>query len=306
MCSSSLLRPRRAGSGFTLIELLVVIAIIAILIGLLLPAVQKVREAAARMKCQNNLKQIGLALHGFHDATGSMPPACTGGSYGTITAPTGQSGSIGYTVFILPYMEQNVVFQTMNLTVAYTTAPNNAQLFTRFSTFLCPSGEVEDAGNVAGKTQHYPAVLGAKGTNPQGGTAYPLVVTAATPAHGGVATNGIMYLQSRTKLTGITDGASNTLMVGEMSFKTANCFRPWSRGWDSEATPTGKNVINPINSTPYDGANGFNDVSFGSPHTRGSNFVLGDGSVRFVSQTIAMPNYLAAASRDGGEILPLN
>ncbi len=292
-------------AGFTLIELLVVIAIIAILIGLLLPAVQQVREAAARMKCSNNLKQIGLGLHNFHDTTGSFPPACTGGTFGTITAPTGQGGSIGYAVYILPYVEQDALFQKMNPAVAYTTAPNDAYLFTRLAGYLCPSGEVEDTGNVAGKGQHYPAVLGAKGTNPQSGAAYPLVTTLTT-IHGGVATNGILSLQSRTKLTGITDGASNTLMVGEMSFKTANCYRPWGRGWDSEATPAGKNVLNPINSTPYDGANGFNDVSFGSPHTRGCNFVLGDGSVRFVSQTIAMANYLAAASRDGGESLPLN
>src|SRR6188472_1938620 len=105
--------------GFTLIELLVVIAIIAILIGLLLPAVQKVRDAAARAKCQNNLKQIGLALHGYQDANNQMPPGATGASFSTLKAETGRGGSIGYTVYILPYVEQAALYSGVNLNANY-------------------------------------------------------------------------------------------------------------------------------------------------------------------------------------------
>jgi prepilin-type processing-associated H-X9-DG protein len=93
-------------------------------------------------------------------------------------------------------------------------------------------------------------------------------------------------------------------MVGELSWKDANCFRSWSRGFNSNASPAVKNVVNPINAIAYDNTN-FNDVSFGSPHSGGCNFVLGDGSVRFISQNITQTNYLVAASKDGGEAFNL-
>lgn len=194
-------------------------------------------------------------------------------------------------------------------TVNYNAAPNSALFPTvKIGIYLCPSGQVQESqqggtGNT-GPTIHYPAVMGAKGANSFSGAAYPVV--NATTTHGGFASNGMMFPNSRIRLTGIEDGTSNTFLIGELSFENANCFRNWARGWDGNSTNTGKNIVNPLNSTPYNGSNLFNDVSFGSGHTGGANFLMGDGSVRFVRDTIAMPAYLAAASRNGGEAIGLD
>ncbi len=288
--------------AFTLIELLVVIAIIAILIGLLLPAVQKVREAASRMKCQNNLKQIGLALHAYHDTNTRLPPGGSGPNIGPFVASPGMTGSISYQVYVLPYCEQDNVFRQMNTAVNYDQAPNAGVAPTLIPIYQCPSGVVTESTYVTGKTHHYPGVTGPKGTNPQSGAAY----TTNNSSHGGLSHHGVLGPNSRVTLTGITDGTSNTLMVGELSWKDANCYRPWTRGWDSDAMASSKNVINALNAVPYNGSNNFNDVSFGSQHSGGANFLLADGSVRFVQQSIDLNAFRAASSRDGGETLGLN
>ena len=157
--------PHRARrTGFTLIELLVVIAIIAILIGLLLPAVQKVREAAARAKCTNNLKQLGIGLHAYHDVNNTFPRS----------PGLGGTTAIGWNSFILPYVEQAAIWQQMNPAVgAYAAGVNRNQGANRIAVFLCPSWGEELSGstidNVNGANAyvtHYIGNMGPTGTNP--------------------------------------------------------------------------------------------------------------------------------------------
>jgi prepilin-type N-terminal cleavage/methylation domain-containing protein/prepilin-type processing-associated H-X9-DG protein len=298
-CVTDSRQPRR--QGFTLIELLVVIAIIAILIGLLLPAVQKVREAAARMQCQNNLKQIGLALHSYHDAQRKLPPGATGPSGGGVAAQiTGMTGNLSFLFYILPYVEQLNVYNQGSPTVNFDTGVNLNINPVLVPVYQCPSATVVDSATAPnGKTSHYFANMGPKGTNPQTGAAYNY---ANTGGHGGAGLHGPLCVNTQHRMTAFSDGTSNTIMVGEISYNTANCYRPWTRGWDTSAAFGAMNVLNAINSTPYNGSNNFNDVSFGSQHTGGCNILFGDGSIRYLSDSIDMNTYRSLASRDGGEV----
>ncbi len=311
-------------SAFTLIELLVVIAIIAILIGLLLPAVQKVREAAARMKCSNNLKQIGIAAHNYHDSYGKLPPA--------YDARTGLS----WHVLILPYIEQENLYRQFDLTNTSIshgiTGRNNPHGLVKLAMYQCPSSPVtvqlfgaphntngpsdyvpSGSGNPAA-IPHYYGVNGPRGTNPATGTAYP----TGTATHEGVpaATSGMFQRDISVTLVGVTDGTSNTMMVAEMSWlhnTFGTRYRSWVRGGEEYAgvvtgrpsfVVSGRNITNGINSiftanliVPY------NDMPFGSMHTGGMNAGFGDGSVRFLRQSLTIATYRALASRDCGEVV---
>jgi prepilin-type N-terminal cleavage/methylation domain-containing protein/prepilin-type processing-associated H-X9-DG protein len=317
--------PRRhARSGFTLIELLVVIAIIAVLIGLLLPAVQKVREAAARSSCQNNLKQLALAVHMHHDNLGKIP---SGG--GNPVAAGNIWQATGYTVRILPYIEQDPLFKkAWNPNFPYNDnanpiivgppagATNLAAGVERIPTFFCPSGTNATSGNTAEAfggvrhlTVHYygnmgpnPAVTGCKTGTPVNPNIPCYPVTGAG-SNGAYSQRGPMAYNIEYKLVEITDGVSNTILLGERSFNeplgSPNSYRGWTRG-NNAGSGTSKNVTNAINSTSYNGSNNFNDISFGSNHPGGCNVAMGDGSVKFIPQTITMHVYLAAASvKDG-------
>jgi prepilin-type N-terminal cleavage/methylation domain-containing protein/prepilin-type processing-associated H-X9-DG protein len=306
--------------GFTLIELLIVIAIIAILVGLLLPAVQKVREAAARTKCQNNLKQMGLALHAYHDANNGFPSGyMASGPY--VDGATDTSPGWGWAATILPYIEQTAIYQQLNLTqpIQQSTAVQAI-----IKTYLCPSDFVvpgafsvlDPFGNslcMAGPTS-YAACCGsdASGTTDPTG-------------------NGVFYRNSHTTFAGITDGSSNTILVGERAWANAN--GAWAgavpggvlmRGQSNPCQPNIPGAWYPsatlaishahLNNALVDpdGSAGMDDYS--SKHFGGSNFLFGDGSVHFI-RSVSSDNadgsysvdgliFQALATRAGDEVIP--
>ncbi|MFO0824454.1 MAG: DUF1559 domain-containing protein [Gemmataceae bacterium] len=313
--------------GFTLIELLVVIAIIAILIGLLLPAVQKVREAAARTKCSNNIKQIALAVHGYHDIYNRLPPNHDPNTYGY--DDNGRSWS--WLAMLLPYVEQGPLFSTNGgsgslatpgAPVEGITLPAPAPTFnqnqtvhsTKINTFNCPSdpsGGATSFNRANGSTAAGAGVTNYKGVSGSNWAWGSFTNTGPSGNNNGLdAGDGIFYrsdVKRSLTLLGITDGTSNTLMIGEdLPDRNVHC------GWTRANYANGTCAI-PLNNGMRIGQPGYNNpgdwpnlYSFRSMHTGGANFALADGSIRFVSDGIALANYYAAATRSGGESLPLN
>jgi prepilin-type N-terminal cleavage/methylation domain-containing protein len=292
--------------GFTLIELLVVIAIIAVLIALLLPAVQQAREAARRTQCKNNMKQLGLALHNYHDTSLVFPVGgfCQPQFAGDVRYGTG----MGWHVAILPYIDQAPLYSQFNFnSIAYLDTTNLALALKSPPGFYCPSGKLDKSGNpmeVSGtqscNSTHYYGVMGPKGgINPKTGAGYGL--STVMTGQGDFATQGMMPRQACRRMADVTDGTSNTLALGEISWIDAAGYRVWMRGCDSSACASTKNVANAINTTPYNGGGNFNDIGFGSQHVGGAHFLNADGSVIFLSQNIDMGVYRSLASIDGGD-----
>ena len=274
----------RCRPAFTLIELLVVIAIIAILVGLLLPAVQKVRGAAARAQCANNLKQLGLALQNYHDGRGVLPPGYLAAQPyadgATDTAP-----GWGWAAHVLPFVEQDALFRRIDLTQPITAAPAVAGTVLRG--YLCPADIVPPAAFpvpdafgapvLAAAPASYAACVGGDESD----------TTAATGL-------GVFGRNSRTRLTDITDGTSQTLFAGERAWANANGV--WAGAIPNGVVRRGKQNPCPgtgsapaatlvlshshLNNTTTDTDGGLDDYS--SPHAGGSNMVFADGHVGFL------------------------
>lgn len=293
--------------GFTLIELLVVIAIIAILIALLLPAVQQAREAARRSTCKNTLKQWGIALHNYHDNYNTFPPgAFSNGS------------NMGFHVMLLPFIDQSPLYDQFNFNFHYndtsTGPPSNRDLKqAQFPLQFCPSGRVADqrANEADTWTIHYYGVAGAKGPNPfdPGLDDYDHTGNFSSN-HGGNSLNGTLCVNRHFGFRDMTDGASNVFVMGEISAEqdptqSGSSWRPWTQGASGygggSASYAVKNVFLAIGQTGYNSGTYFNDVRFGSQHSGGTHFQMGDGAVAFISENIDFATYQALASKDGNE-----
>ena len=309
--------PRR--QAFTLIELLVVIAIIAILIGLLLPAVQNVREAAARAKCSNNLKQLALAVHNYQDANGTFPV-----NSGTVESLAQANWS--WLARILPYVEQGNLATMGNIpTAPMTNAGAQAAMATQVNNFLCPSdsnnqgtrtNEFNITGTPVGMT-NYKGVSGANwgnDSNLAGGAGNPFTCDPRwrNPSISGNYNgldegDGCFYRSDYRRpltLANITDGTSNTFMIGEdIPMMNQHCDWPFANHTN------GTCGIGP-NATPLGGGNyassDWPDVySFRSRHQNGLCFALADGSVQFIKNGIDLALYRALATIASGEVAVL-
>jgi prepilin-type N-terminal cleavage/methylation domain-containing protein/prepilin-type processing-associated H-X9-DG protein len=313
----------RRRSAFTLIELLVVIAIIAILIALLVPAVQKVREAAARIQCTNNLKQIGLALHNYHDTYKHFPPAR-------------DSFDLSTHAYLLPFIEQTAAGRLINFNAAWDDASNAAARAVFIPIFLCPSDPFSSnvpagwAGTNYRANQGSGILWGLPPTNP------------ADSNYGMPAPNGPFYLNSKSRFADISDGTSNTAAFSEhligdfnqgISTDLTDTYRPGTHPTTPDGAVSDCQTFN-INDLSKQGVSnvgapwlqGYHSTTIyfhvGLPNTRscmypggriattansahpsGVNVLLCDGSVRYTVNSVSLTTWRALGTRNGGEVL---
>ncbi len=271
--------PSRSRRGFTLIELLVVIAIIAVLIALLLPAVQAAREAARRIHCVSNLKQMGLALHGYHDVNLTFP---SGGWIPLASIPATRNMNTGWGAAILPWLEQAALQAGLNFGFPYNSDQNSTAAHTVLQIFLCPSaakdrpwnkgpGDVHESGD-----SDYGGMYGERGLS--------------SPTFNNNPPRGAMIFNQPIAIPEFTDGTSSTIQVGEAPEAIHAIWASGRNIFDQSA---------PINARP--------PFEFGqelhSKHPGGVNTLLADGSVRFLKESTDRKVLAALCTRNLGEVV---
>ena len=305
--------------GFTLIELLVVIAIIAILVALLLPAVQQAREAARRTQCKNNLKQIGLAIHNYHDAYGCIPIADVNGAVNPISAHAR----------LLPQLEQNALYNLVDFNVPYDHVNNTIPRMTELAVFRCPSDPTPLPAAVGGRNNYY--------WNAGSG-----VVMYTSGGAGQPDPNGVIFHNRRYRFNDITDGLSNTAAMSEkltgdgnngISSPRTDTYRPGTYPSNADEATQQCNATDVTTLTTqgysnvggpwlqqYHSTNQYNHVlppngrscmyppgriatTANSQHVGGVHLMLCDGSVRFISENLDLRIWRNLGSINGGEVL---
>lgn len=269
-------KPTAVQRGFTLIELLVVIAIIAILIALLLPAVQQAREAARRSTCKNNMKQLGLAFHNYHETHSIFPPASVG------------PGAIGVFAFILPYMEQANLYNKWNFSLPQNNAANQDANSAPVMAYFCPS---RPRSSLNSSSQAYGDYAVSSGTG---------------HCNSGTHSNwkGMFNQNSNTRLRDVTDGASNVFSAGEKRTVESSLTSPQYRwGWhatrNTQKAHINQNVADLTPATGWDD----NSANFGSEHVGGAHFVFTDGSVHFLSENMNFTVYQQLSDKADGNVV---
>ena len=289
--------------GFTLIELLVVIAIIAVLIALLLPAVQQAREAARRTQCRNNLHQLALAMHNYHDAHNCFPP----GSIGRPGVGGGQDGAGNHTamgpfVQVLPLIDEGALYNATNMSRSWYQSANRTVRESVLNQLLCPSFSGKSRINA----YCYPVQTSLSNV---GVSCYATVAgwnSGVTCA----AVNGMMFNYSCVRMRGVRDGTSNTLLVAEYAHADAidgSRGYGWMCGLHMEGTGTVRCANRPLNdprpftegTTVYNMSNG----PISSNHEGGAFCAFADGAVRFLSENLDMTTFRALATRANNELV---
>ena len=271
--------------GFTLIELLVVIAIIGILVALLLPAIQSAREAARRAQCFNNLKQLAMALHNYHDTCRRLPPGWVdSGNFGW-----------GWNVFVFPFTEQKALYESLDVERKQLIQVNNNAtmqplLLTVLPNLRCPSDSARDTGEqtIGGGVNQRPVAT----SNYVGNRGFFNMANGDTsndPVIDNTLNNGVLYANSQVRLADITDGTSNTLALGEKGIDATNGATPPLRAacWAGDGrVQNGNGVTCCVRGKINQG----NQNNNSSSHPGGAMFALCDASVRFISENVSSNN----------------